>query len=181
MICPLRLPRFDQYTGKETTITQPGYHVENKLIEITIKNPSFTPIAINEFTYWNSEQNRTVTCDCNYTAELYYGVRVKGHFGNEWKNPYSVFSYEHTAKAQLDSKYTVLTIGADYSDGAQLNFQVQAGIGYYLPEYRFLYLVGYKFYGRIGEWGTTQSLTMGEVGSTAIPDKNQSTPTPAPT
>ena len=35
---PKTTTTIDQYTGKETTTTQPGYHVENKSIEITIKN-----------------------------------------------------------------------------------------------------------------------------------------------
>jgi hypothetical protein len=33
----------DQYTGKETTTTKPGYHVEQTSIEVTIKNQPFTP------------------------------------------------------------------------------------------------------------------------------------------
>lgn len=39
---PKTTTTIDQYTGKETTITTPGYHAENKSIEVQIKNQPFT-------------------------------------------------------------------------------------------------------------------------------------------
>src|SRR3972149_2373794 len=47
---PKTTTTIDQYTGKETTTTTPGYHVENKSIEVAIKNPQFAPIKITEYT-----------------------------------------------------------------------------------------------------------------------------------
>jgi hypothetical protein len=184
---PKTTTTIDQYTGKESTNTQPGYCVENKSIEITIKNPQFTPISVTKFSYWSEEQQKTCTVDCNYTAILYYAVRVKGHFGDDWKTPFSFSDF----KAELDSRFTVRTIGPDYPEGAQLDFQVQAAIGYFLPEYRTTLLMGYDFYGSIGDWSATQTLTMSENGSTAATSTNsttvtpttpppQSTPTPTP-
>ena len=60
----------DPFTGKPYNFTMPGYHQENKTIEITIKNPS---------------------------GAAYYNFRWKGHSENEWSyeplkpaNPYSL-------------------------------------------------------------------------------------------
>lgn len=167
--------KIDQYTGKETTTTQPGYHVENKSIEIRITNPPFTPISITEITYWSEEQQKTCTYDCNYTADLYYSVRVKGHFGNEWNTTHDA------CKVQLDSKYTVFTISSNYPKEAKIDFQVRASIGYFYPVGRSGLIMGYKFSGKYGDWSNIQILTMGEIGSTAVPDNNQPTPMPAPT
>lgn len=86
----------DKYTGEN--ITHPGYHVENKTIEISIKNQ---PSAYGE----------------NYT--LYYNIRVKGHFEKNWTE---LQSYS----ARSDSKYTVLSLPVYYPPKAQVDFQVEA-------------------------------------------------------
>lgn len=57
----------NQYTGEEVTNTRPGYRVENKTIEVTIKNQPF-----KSYTDQNGEH------------KLYYAVHVKGRFGEEW-------------------------------------------------------------------------------------------------
>jgi hypothetical protein len=86
----------DKYTGEN--VTHLGYHIENKTIEISIKNqPSV----------WGE----------NYT--LYYNVRVKGHFEKNWTE---LQSYS----AQSDSKYTVLSLPVYYPPKAQVDFQVEA-------------------------------------------------------
>ena len=59
----------DPYTGKETITTQPGYRVENKSIELTIKNQPFTP-------YTDAE---------GHIVNMYYNVHVKGHFEDCWR------------------------------------------------------------------------------------------------
>jgi hypothetical protein len=86
----------DKYTGEN--ITNPGYHVENKTIEISIKNPP---------TFYG-ENNI-----------LYYNVRVKGHFEKNWTE---LQSYS----AQSDSEYTVLSLPVYYPPKAQVDFQVEA-------------------------------------------------------
>jgi len=86
----------DKYTGEN--ITHPGYHVENKTLEISIKNqPSV----------WGE----------NYA--LYYNIRVKGHFEKNWTE---LQSYS----AQSDSKHTVLSLPVYYPPKAQVDFQVEA-------------------------------------------------------
>ena len=57
---------YDQYTGK-TVITKPSEHVDNRTIEITIKNQPFTP-----FTDENGNN-----------INLLYNVQYKGSFGRE--------------------------------------------------------------------------------------------------
>jgi archaellum component FlaG (FlaF/FlaG flagellin family) len=82
----------DEYTGKETTTTQPGYHVENKSIEIIIKNQPFTPYNLTKYTYYyrDFEKNGSIdgsyTVDNNKTVNFYFNVQVKGHFGENWKS-----------------------------------------------------------------------------------------------
>ena len=59
----------DPYTGKNVTI-QEGHHVENKSIEVTIKNQPFSPYK-----------------DANGSYGLYYNVRFRGHYGHDWNYP----------------------------------------------------------------------------------------------
>ena len=72
---PTTTTTIDQYTGKEIVTTTPGYHVENKSIEITVTNQPFIP-------YTDAE---------GHLINLYYNVRFKGHFGEEsdWWQPYN--------------------------------------------------------------------------------------------
>jgi len=55
--------KIEPYTGK-TVVDHAGYHVDNRTIDVTIKNQAFTP---------------SITADGNTTA-LYYNVRSKGHY-----------------------------------------------------------------------------------------------------
>jgi hypothetical protein len=111
---PYTVTTIDEYTGKETTITHPSYHVDQRSIEFTIKNQPFTP-------YTNEYGN-----DCR----LYYHIEAKGHFGGEWVwfagYPVSVY--------QSDSAYTTLSVVSQYEAGSQLDFRVQAVILYELSE-----------------------------------------------
>jgi len=111
----------DQYTGKETTTTTQGYRVEQRSIEVTIKNQPFTP-------YTNADRKE---------INLYYTVHVKGSFGEDW----TIFGHvqdfgSYTAVSsspytvQSDSEYTVLTSVIRYAAGSQLDFKVQAVVGY---------------------------------------------------
>jgi hypothetical protein len=107
----------DQYTGKETTTTVPGYHVDQKFLEVTIKNQPFT-----SYTNENSKE-----------INLYYTVLVKGHFGEDWQTFGHVQHFgssTHVSSSpytvQSDSEYTVVTSIANYAAGYQLDFKVQA-------------------------------------------------------
>ncbi|HKM59471.1 MAG TPA: hypothetical protein VJY36_01215 [Candidatus Bathyarchaeia archaeon] len=94
----------DPYTGKSTT--QPGYTVENKTIDVTIKNQPFE-------------------------TNLYYNVRSKGHFGNAWTELYTISNntLENTLIAESTSEYTNISIPQDnYPAGSQVDFQIEAVI-----------------------------------------------------
>ena len=106
-------PTTDPYTNKTTITAIPGYHVENLTIEVTIKNQPFPS-----------------TIDGNATS-LYYDVQIKPHFGEDWTDqyPYSGPSSIHFP-TQSNSEYTVLSFPASYAAGDQVDFQVQAILGY---------------------------------------------------
>jgi hypothetical protein len=162
----------DQYTGKNV-ITRAGYHVQNKKIELAIKNPLFTP-------YEDADGN---------SIRLYYNIGKKGHFGNSWG--YLDTGYygigNHYVDADLDSDYTVLTYGLvgnngtlsllnlDISSGDQVDFRVQAFIGYNTRVHEYWTPLGevyhYVFTGETSDWGNTQTLTITE----------SQTPTSSPT
>lgn len=132
---PKTATTIDQYTGEETTTTQPGYHVENKSIEITIKNPQFTPYDLTTHTVYNHETGESRTSDSNITVNLYYKLEVRGHFGDDWKSIESNgFTYEsRQSNVQLDSEYTIFTIKTDdYPEDAVLDFRVKTLIGIYI-------------------------------------------------
>ncbi|MDR2720515.1 MAG: hypothetical protein LBC03_06920, partial [Nitrososphaerota archaeon] len=120
VVPPYSTTTVDQYTGKETTTTTPSYHVNQKSIEITIKNQPFTPYTI--------ETNVPALCGPNGQGQefnLYYEVQVKGHFGEDWRtfdNLYHVI--------QSESGYTVVSGVVDYGANSQLDFRVRASIGY---------------------------------------------------
>jgi hypothetical protein len=170
----------DQYTGK-TVMTQAGYHVENKSIVVTIANQHFSPYE-----------------DANgKTLQLYYNIRWKGHFGDYWGDynssrrmllsPYSRFDDEGFPIPNDPFKVATFALGndtknsnsvstiRDVSADGQVDFQVQAYIGYYTvvqgtpvppfrtPEY-------HVFTGESSGWSDTQTIHIEE----------SQTPTPSP-
>jgi len=155
----------DPYTGENVT-TQSGYHVENKTIEVTIKNQPFTP-------YTDTENN---------TVNLHYLVRVKGHFDDSWVE----LGHIHSSGSVYTQVSYALGQGALYPIlmnvpvRGKLDFQVEALAGYYTPVYHTLYQVGEDFHGETSRWSNTQTITIVESAPTATPtpSPSQSTPTP---
>ena len=140
----------DPYTGK--TITQEGYHVERRTIEIRIKNQPFSTNPLSP-------------------KEVMYNIRVKGYFGQEWRELYHPSDGYPTPS---DSEYTVLNFsssgGSDFygfrnalivaPSRGQVDIQVEAmygGIGKDLEEGPLgpLYFVG-----ETSGWSKTQTLTI---------------------
>jgi len=158
----------DQYTGKETTTTIPGYHVDQKSIEVTIKNQPFTP-----YTNENSKE-----------INLYYIVHVKGHFGEDWKifgHVQDFGSYTSVSTSpytvQSNSEYTVMMSVANYATESQLDFKVKADIGYLYNSYedRLIppwFLVSVE---TSSDWSRVQTFTVSDrpVGS-AVPSQTPS-------
>jgi hypothetical protein len=160
----------DPYTGKNVTI-QAGYRVQNRSIEVIIKNQPFTP-------YEDSNGNY---------IDLYYNVSSKGHYENNWYYypPY----LRQLPIIALDNDYTVLSFGLDvyYNDqyafwlgdisaGGQVDFQVQALVGYYTYPLYDRTLEYNVFTGETSDWSNTQTLTI--PTSTPSPTSSPSTSTP---
>lgn len=174
---PKTTTTIDQYTGEETTTTQPGYHVENKSIEIIIKNQHFTPYNLTKYTVYYRDRDDfshitgSYTYDKSKTVNFYYNIGVKGHFGDNWRPVETKYSYSEGPEpnAQLDSPYTVISTGADYPDGALLDFRVQARIGYYYPYGPGVVILGYDFYGQESGWSNIQTLNISDSSVSVSP------------
>ena len=162
----------DPYTGKTTTQTQPGYHVTNRSIQVSIKNQPFTP-------YTNENGN---------LISLYYNISVKPHYGGNWT--YYPQTYTETSYPASSSEYTVRFFGfGGYADtvspqigyvtpGGEVDFKVQAQIGYFTKVYisigdsPFAGGLVPMFVGENSDWSNTRTIK--------IADESVS-PSPSPT
>ncbi len=103
----------DPYTGENTTI-----QVNNSTVEITIKNQPKVIYSSNGTAY-----------------SVFYDIRVKGHFGENWRELFNYFDYAYSwesrprvlSAASHDTVF-VYNVGTDYPglSSAQLDFQVEA-------------------------------------------------------
>ena len=141
------------YTEVNTT-----QRIDNASIEITIENQPFSP-------YWDTSVGSNIT--------LFYNIRLKGHFAENWTYPYSP---ENGYPTQSTSEDTILSMPANYPTGGQVDFQVQAMIGYLQSTPSLsLPLGGYSFMGQTSDWSNTQTITV----PASIP-LSSSSPTSAP-
>ncbi len=134
----------DPYTNKTTIITNPGYHVEEFNIEVTIKNQPFPS-----------------TIDGN-TSNLYYIVQSKGHYQN-WTEFNTRIEVPTNLPAQSSSEYTVLKFPANYPSEAEVDFRVKAILGYtytYPNPDRIIPPFVSDFIYRSSDWSSTQTITI---------------------
>lgn len=164
----------DPYTGKNVVDKQ-GYHVENESIVIKIKNQDFSSYVNNTKYY------------------MAYNVRVKGHFGDEWEELYSLtqctmskYLSEKFPKAS-DSDYTFLSVSANYPPDAKVDFQVQTKIGYesqigvldYIPDHPLAPPIGSHYeegivFDSASDWSNTKTINLSTSASTVnldLPDQ----------
>jgi hypothetical protein len=167
----------DPYTGKTVTV-QEGYHIENRSIEVVIKNQPFS-------SYTDSVGNNIA---------LLYNIRWKGHFEDSWKycaGEPATFDNTKDYVHASGSTNTVAVGGlnsksADYnffvyipsgsSQGGQVDFQVKALFGYsnrvyagdQIPLGATYY---YNFTGAESDWSNIQTFNL----------DNNSTTTASPT
>jgi hypothetical protein len=189
----------DPFTG-QNTITESGYHIANKTLEIKIKN---------QYSSMNSGSNES-----DYTG-LLYTFRVKGSYTDAWDYypfhaPYSISESSVVYTTNLygvytggppsahiypasDSAYTIVTIrlmwlfndelhGSEPSIGSQIDLQVQAIVGK-ASIYHTGLLAGnyYEFRGEQSDWSDTQTVTIGAVtNSTVTPTPVEQNPTVTP-
>jgi hypothetical protein len=164
----------DPYTGK-TIITQQGSHVENKSIEVTIKNQDYT-YEDNGKIYW-----------------LVLNVGIKGHFGSEWSYPFSFDKYitTDTSLKQSSGQYTIAEIPIDnYDSDSQLDIQVQALLVHSaeVMHYRHIQGEGELEWGyelvEWSDWSTVQTIKLADgsvsISTSPTPNPTQS-PSPSPT
>lgn len=137
----------DPYTG-EKRITEAGRHMENKTIEVSIKNQPFTP--------YTDENGNSIS--------LYYNVSYKGRYEDEWHTL-------HNHVAATNNEYTVLSKSqlGEFPDGAEVEFRVQACIGYYTTWQYFMDCYEYTLHGETSGWSPVQTITI---------ENNQAAPPP---
>jgi hypothetical protein len=142
------------YNNKTTTITTPGYHVQNFTIDLTVKNQPI-PSSID-----------------GNTSYLLYDIRTKGHYGKDWieNNP-----AVHNA-VQSTSEYTVISLPANYAIGDEVDFQVRAILAYgynfslcaTLPVYSYDYINV-----ALSDWSPTQTFRMPDTSNLATPSSTE--------
>jgi len=160
----------DPYTGENVTHT--GYHVESTSIEVKIKNQPFV-------SYYDTSSG--------WNINFYYNIRIKGHYSEDWTELYRASDgYPHQ---DSESEYTVRTytlgentdtiLGTkmiEFPPGAQVDFQVEAMIGYVHRD-ATSFMAPWVFTGEKSGWSETQTLTI--PTSTPSPTSSPS-PTPTP-
>lgn len=140
----------DPYTG-ETKITNHGYHDENKSVEIKILNQAFTP-------YWlDSSQQQWIM--------LFYNITYKGHYEDTWQY-YAIYGKEPFYFSQSTSEYSIFSF-SPLPDEGQLDFRIQAQIGYY--DYYYMPYKVYTFHGETSGWSNAQTITVTEINPTLTP------------
>lgn len=162
-IAPTETHSKDPYTGETITTTVPGYHVENKTVDVTIKNPS---------------------------GATYYNFRWKGTFENEWKySPYNPnrgklayfipdgYSVPFQASKSAYSTFSLYFLPKTITPGGSIDVQVQALYGNFRAEpyvhAGWVDAPTYDFYfeGETSEWSSTQTITIPQTTpSPSVPE-----------
>jgi hypothetical protein len=165
----------DPYTNN-TVIQTYGSHVDNRTVVITIKNEPFTP--------FNDSNGNTIN--------LFYNIRYKGTFGQDWTEMYGGertvwYNYDDSDNnygyriQNYASQNTIVVMSSPAQQG-QMDIQVEALKGYtnrtIIQGHIFMSVVGYTFYGEESGWSNTQTITLGE-SQTPTPSP-ATTPTPTP-
>lgn len=172
----------DQYNGN-TIITKQGEHIDNRAIEISIKNEHFTPFD-------DSNGNR---------IDRFYDVRHKGSYTENWTtmfenktqyewlgqtNPYMEYGY---AVQDYSAQYTTIiyTLTWQVPTDGQIDFQVQALQGYTIQTSHdgrlYFATADFAFYGQESGWSNTRTIKIGESNPTATPNLTLRPPQPTPT
>jgi hypothetical protein len=157
----------DPYSGQE--ITNPAHNVQNYTIQLSINNQPYE----NQY-------------------NLYYNIRVKGHFAENWDSP--LYQYD-ASPLKTNSTYTFLNFiqgsssyfygpnhGYIHAPYGQLDFQAEAFVGgsVFVPPSDGT-PIGSGWHFKVLEesnWSNTQTITIPETSASTSPSPN---PTPTPT
>jgi hypothetical protein len=133
------------FTGEQ--IHNPSQHIGDVRVEGKIKNQVFTRYSVPN------------PPDGAYSSDVgfYYNVRSKGHFGTEWTDIYGYHNADFIGQ-NSSSEYTNFTIYMqDFPEGSQIDYQVQALIGFpgttYIGPYPQPIIIGEE-----SEWSGTLTL-----------------------
>jgi hypothetical protein len=176
-----------QWSGEP--IPNSGYHYDYREVYIKVRNQP-NDAYVNE----NSVNN-------GVREKLYYNVRVKNHFSNDWVELYgqspvyadngsiiigtwyygaSDSEVTYIGSINLNGRTNIIHASRDVAVGDQVDFQVKAMIGYQNFE-------KHSFFGEESAWSNTQTLTIdmsAQTISSPTPDSSNSTtasPTQNPT
>jgi|YelNatPaOPRAMG01_1025707.scaffolds.fasta_scaffold43577_1 hypothetical protein len=146
----------DPYSGQ--SVTNPSHYVENRTLEIAIKNQPFTPYIDN-------------STGAEWKITLMYQIRTKGHFAQNWTNLYSV---DNGFLSASNSSYTTVSyplsegspVGGNLEANDQVDFQVKAMIGYV---HRTVGFMSWYFTGESSDWSPTQTVTIPASNSNPSP------------
>lgn len=168
----------DEYNGK-TIITKAGEHIDNRTVEIKIRNQPFTP-------YNDSNGNM---------INRFFDVRYKGAYTDKWttmfanttqtsgmnyRNPYMTYGY---AIEDYSAEYTTILYQVA-PDSGQIDFQVEALEGYtYMAGYDahlFYSYASFTFIGQESGWSDIQTVTIPgtSVSTSYSPTVATNSPTP---
>jgi hypothetical protein len=172
----------DPYTNQN--VTHPSYYVANKTIIVSIKNQPFVP------TYDSSG---------GWNTSLFYNIRIKGHYAENWTNlylvddlpaksnsDYTVFSYV-SEQPNCENTYILGDRMIDFPVGAQVDFQAEAMNGYVHRVFNpnatnQLEMYPYEFTGEESGWSNTQTITLNaNDATTRYTSPSPSSPTPTST
>ena len=166
----------DPFTGEN--VTHEGYHVESRTIEVKIKNHPFTPYEIQD------------SAGNSWTINFYFNIRIKGHFSEDWielyrpsdgypyqsDSDYTIFSYDWGGDADTILGTKMMRIPA----GSQVDFQVEAMIGYVHRDGSISMWAPWVFEGETSGWSNTQTITIGETQTPSPEPTTSTSPTPLP-
>jgi hypothetical protein len=157
------------YTGQTTT--QPIQHIEARTIEIRIKNEAITPFEVKLGT-------------STWTAGLQYNIRWKGHFEDNWhnlfsasdgyfgsdsENPETIFAPQGEYSPAEGLKMKIQGMHTTFPPNSQLEFQVQAMIGFIHRVVTPIPGGGWTFTGQTSDWSSSQTLNLGDP-SPSVPE-----------
>jgi len=154
----------DPFTGKQTVTTTGGYYEDRRMIEFKITN-----------------QQLAGSADSN--AALYYNIRFKGHFEENWHympdngnyNNYRFFS-SNLNETVIDLLVTDILKDYPFSDrnsifGGQMDFQLQAFIGEEANRGTVI-----DYIGQASDWSSTQTISIGQSSTSSSPSPSPTVP-----
>jgi hypothetical protein len=140
----------DPYTGEN--VTHQEYHVENRSIQVSIKNQPFA-------SYESGGQ----------IINFYINIRTKGHYDDKWKTIYSP-SKDFLIQSNYDYTTVAYTLDMDefpffnnIQEGGKVDFQVQALIGsihrtFNVNATNIMNIAPWIFEGQTSDWSNTQTI-----------------------